>query len=411
MEVSGISILLTPLDSKNNLAPSIDRLFSSLAAHWGKQAIALILSGSGHDGSIGAEEIRKQGGIVIAQYPNESVQPAMPEAAIQAGVTDLVGRTTEIADWLNNPDQLLKNKSSVEDNQDTRFKTLFSLVVEKTNFELARYKDNTLKRQTIKRYLSLGFENLSQYLAYIDNHPEEITLLQQCFLISVSSFFRDLDAFSALKLALKNLLEKKADGDPLRIWIPGCATGEEPYSIAIILAELLDHRFKSLDIRIFATDIDLEALDFARNAIYPQAALQAVSEKYLRWFTPQGTDWQINKDLRELCVFSSHDITSQPPFIKLDLISCRNLLIYFKPEQQADLISMFHYGLNSNGLLLLGKSESVGQKATLFTPVASEQKLFRRVEVSTPFPMRYGRYSTRLSLPLHFHFTKSNSQP
>ncbi len=218
-------------------------------------------------------------------------------------------------------------------------------------------------------------------------------LLQQCFLISVSSFFRDPTEFGELEKALRQLVARKQPGDAIRVWVPACATGEEAYSVAILLGELLGERLGSCDVRVFATDVDQEALEVARAGVYGAEELAHLdAARRQRWFTPEGSRFRIDKAIRELCIFSVHDVIGHPPFIRMDLISCRNLLIYVKPEQQADLIGTFHYALNADGLLLLGRSESTGFNSPLFEVLDANHKLYRRRSVAVTHPARFARF-------------------
>ncbi|MDP3638486.1 MAG: CheR family methyltransferase, partial [Azonexus sp.] len=394
IELANGQLILTPTDSSSTIAPSIDRLFRSLAEAQGENAVVVILSGSGHDGTAGAEAVNAANGTVIIQDPEEALQPGMPQAAIKGGFADLIGNSDEITDWLNHLDRLQEALEPAAIDASTQaFGEIFHLVVKATGLDLTQYKENTLRRQTIRRYRALGMNSLEQYLCHLRDHPEELHPLQHSFLISVSSFFRDPDVFEALEKSLRKLIAGKQAGDSIRVWIPACATGEEAYSIGILLAEALGERLGKFDVRIFATDIDQSALDFARAGIYSTAALAALDvSRRQRWFTPEGSGWRIGKAIRELCIFSLHDVIAHPPFIKMDLVSCRNLLIYFKPEQQADLISTFHYGLNPDGLLLLGKSEAAGFNSRLFEPVDANQKLYRRRNGTATHPARYARF-------------------
>ena len=376
------------------IAPSIDRLFRSLAADLGEQAVVVILSGSGHDGTQGAEAINAVSGTVIVQLPEEAVQPGMPQTAINAGFADLIGNSDEITAWLNNLKHLKEALApTAVDTAEQAFSELFQQVADATGLDLGQYKENTLRRQAIRRYRTLGINSLEAYASHIRTHPEELYPLQQSFMISVSSFFRDPAAFDALEKGLRQLIAGKQAGEAIRVWVPACATGEEPYSIAILLTEILGERRRKFDIRIFASDIDQSALDFARAGLYATAALAGLdSTRRQRWFGADGNGWRIDKSIREMCVFSLHDVIAHPPFIKMDLISCRNLLIYFKPEQQADLINTFHYGLNPGGLLLLGKSEAAGFNSRLFETIDGSDKLYRRRTGAATHPARYTRF-------------------
>ena len=394
IELGNDCALLSPANPAKSIAPSVDRLFRSLAEHRQEAAVIVILSGSGSDGTLGAEAVSAVNGTVIVQRPDEAVQPGMPQAVINAGFADLIGNTDEITLWLNDLDRLTeKREPDVADAADQAFCEIFQQVVDATGLDLAQYKENTLRRQTIRRYRSLGMKSLEQYRAHLRSHPEEVYPLQQAFMISVSSFLRDPPAFLALDKALRKLIAGKRDGDAVRVWVPACATGEETYSIAILIAEILGERLRRFDVRIFSTDIDQRALEFARAGVYSAASLGPLTaERRQRWFTADGNGWRIGKLIRELCVFSLHDVIAHPPFIKMDLISCRNLLIYFKSEQQVDLINTFHYGLNPDGLLFLGKSEAAGFNSQLFETIDAGHKIYRRRSGAYPHPARHARF-------------------
>ncbi len=258
------------------------------------------------------------------------------------------------------------------------FEAILAQVSRASGVDMSRYKESTLLRQTRRRCRVLGFDSLEAYLAHLGTDPEEPGRLHQSFMISVSAFFRDAEVFDELARALHGLIAAKQPGDALRVWVPACATGEEVYSIAILLAESLGERLDSLDARVFATDIDQEALDFARAGVYAASDLVGLSAARLaRWFRPEGEAWRVSKPLRELCVFSQHDLIGHPPLVRMDLVSCRNILIYFKPGQQAELLRSFHFALKPGGLLLLGKSESVGLDGGGFEAVDAAGKLYR----------------------------------
>ena len=413
IEIVSGTVVLTALADAALISPSVDRLFTSLASDAGEKAIAVVLSGSGQDGSKGAEAINAAAGTVLVQSPDEAVQPSMPEAVIAAGAADLTGSIEQIAAWLNDPERLETAMNPQAGNSSAQlFAELLAHISKETGLDLSQYKENTLRRQTVRRYRSLGFASLDEYWAHVASDPEEPHLLKQSFLISVSSFFRDPPVFDCLARALRQLVSGKQPGESIRIWVPGCATGEEAYSIAILLAEILGERLRKFDVRIFATDIDHEALEFARAGVYSNELAKAIdSERRRQWLTAAGNHWRIAKEVRELCVFSAHDVISHPPFIKMDLISCRNLLIYFKAKQQSDLIAIFHYGLNPHGLLLLGKSESAGFHSQDFEPVDAGHKLYRRrnnagsqayrlARPSSPFVINRS-YLSKPSVPPH----------
>jgi diguanylate cyclase (GGDEF)-like protein/PAS domain S-box-containing protein len=381
------------------ISPSVDLLFESAATSHGNHAIGVILSGSGQDGSVGAATLGAAGGLLLVQSLQEATQPSMPEAVLASQCPALCGTTSQLADWLNHPEALHELLAEqFDDNHAGSFTELLGLVSRHIGIDLRQYKENTLRRQTVKRYRSLGFTSLADYLAHVKEHPDEITPLHQSFMISVSSFFRDPATFDLLEKILRPVVANKQQGAPLRVWIPACATGEEAYSIALLLSELLGERRGRFDVRVFATDIDQRALEFARAGVYSAEQIASLGQgRRDRWFDREGASWRVSKSLRELCIFSAHDAISNPPFINLDLISCRNLLIYLKPEQQDILLNTFHYALGPDGLLLLEKSESAGFKSRLFETIDSNHKLYRRRTSNTA---SYAR-TTHVGMPVN----------
>lgn len=392
--------LVEPLPGAS-ISPSIDRLFASMADVFGERAVAVVLSGSGRDGTAGAGKVAAAGGHVIAQAPDQAVHPSMPESVLNADIADLMGDTGQIAAWLNRPEALISEGNACHEVDAKRIDELLQRVSVATDLDLSRYKDQTLRRQIVRRYRSLGLDGFSDYMEYVDTHEDELLALYQNFLISVTTFFRDEETFAALRDALAPVIEARREGDSFRVWVPGCATGEEAYSIAILLAELLEGADKRLDLRIFATDVDQRALERARAALFSQEAIAKLKPAHRdRWFSTCSDGWRISKDIRDLVVFSLHDVTVNPPFIRMDLISCRNLLIYLKPEQQLELIRTFHYSLNPDALLLLGRSESVGFASNLFSAVDADAKLFRRKNSVESYPLGQLRFRSHRAGPV-----------
>ncbi len=336
-------VLRSPLPEAS-IAPSVDRLFTSLAQSAGNKALGIVLSGSGQDGLLGAREIAAQGGIVFAQSPDQAVHPSMPEAIIQADLADRTGDTQQIAQWLNQLDQLIFEKPVGDRQSEQLFAEIFRRVAELTDLDLSQYKEPTLRRQVIRRYRNLNIASLGEYLERVRTDDSEVQALYQSFMISVTGFFRDPEVYSVLSDTLHASLAKRHDGDSFRVWVPGCASGQEAYSLAILIAEILRSRHVNLDIRIFATDLDQRALERARAGIYSKEDLAQLDPvRRERWFAPCTGGWRVTKPIRDMVVFSAHDLTTNPPFIRMDLISCRNLLIYLKADQQAELIRAFHY--------------------------------------------------------------------
>jgi len=357
---NGLGVL--PAGPGDTAVALLDRLLESAADVGGEAVVGVLPAPRDSDEIAGARAVRAAGGAVLylADEGSDSVDA--------------------VADWLNDAearlDSLAEQRAEAED---SAFRTLLALTSRETGVDLGVYKESTLRRQTLRRSQAMGFACLEDYLAHVQADPGELGLLQHSFLISVSSFFRDGAVFDALGRSLRTLVAAKRPGDALRVWVPACATGEEAYSIAILLAEIVGDRLDQRELRVFASDIDQEALEFARAGVYAATDLAGLDpERRNRWFRPDGGGWRVVKRLRELCVFSAHDLTGHPPFIRMDLVSCRNILIYFKPAQQAELIRTFHFAINPGGLLLLGQSESVGNAAGLFEAIDPAVKLYRR---------------------------------
>ncbi|MBK1653295.1 PAS domain S-box protein [Allochromatium vinosum] len=409
LEVRDGRLLLIDPESSAPIAPSIDRLFRSVAQTCGERSVGLILSGTGQDGREGGALVLAAGGQLIVQSPAEASAPAMPNAALAACGEALCGDSQEIVRWLNRIETLCEQPRD-RTPTDRIFDELIARVAQVTGLSLGRYKDGTLRRQTARHYQALGFDSLEAYFEHVKDDPEQLRQLQRRFLISVSRFFRDPEVFGALEQALRHLLAHKTAGDTIRVWIPACASGEEAYSILILLHEILGEHLEDFEVRVFATDLDQEALDAARAGLYPAEALSHLSAmRRERWFSQQGSLWRLDKALRELCVFCIHDLLTHPPFLNMDLISCRNLLIYVRPEQQAELFATFHYALRPSGLLLLGQSESVGASSNLFESIDTPHKLYRRRDSVVSRPPRLARYQP--PMPLGYRLpTRSRSQ-
>ena len=366
-----------------------DRLFESLAARAGAAAVGVLFGGDDEDGVAGCRAIQAAGGLVLA-FAEEGAGGGEAAGGLQRLTpADLAARLSVIDNDADVP---------FGDARDAQaFQAILALSARESGVDMSCYKENSLRRQTFRRSRALGFANLDAYLAHLCTNPDEVVRLHQSFMISVSAFFRDAAVFDGLARALQTLIEAKRPGDALRVWVPACATGEEVYSIAMLLAEILGERLGSVDLRIFATDIDQDALDFARAGVYAATDLAGLSaERLARWFRPEGSGWRVDKGLRERCVFSLHDLTGHPPLVRMDLVSCRNLLIYFKPAQQVELLRSFHFALNPGGLLMLGKAESAGLDGGGFEPVDVAGKLYRSSALPVARPTRLARSAVQV---------------
>ncbi|SEQ40366.1 two-component system, chemotaxis family, CheB/CheR fusion protein [Ectothiorhodospira magna] len=362
--------------------PSVDLLFRSLALELGDHAVGVILSGTGSDGADGITAIKQAGGRVFAQDEASAKYPGMPQAAVATGLVDAILTPEEIAAALAHTDRLLPTEQTPrpEDLGDPgELDRILRLVRNRTGVDISQYKEATMLRRLQRRLAHGGCETLSQYLEYLHDHPDEPEALVRELHILVTSFFRDEAAFKGLGQALNELVRKKPAGEPLRIWVPGCATGEEAYSIGILIHEALRSSAQDLKLQIYATDVDLDALAQARRGLYSAGALEVLDPGWLqRYFTRSREQFRVSQVLRDSIVFARHDLMKDPPFLHLDLVSCRNLLIYLKSPMQDRVFESFHYALRVGGLLFLGRSETPSGRSRLFTPVSKLARLYRR---------------------------------
>lgn len=364
--------------------PSINQFLISLAAEEGEAAIGIVLSGTGSDGTAGLRAIQAAGGFTLVQKPESAKYDGMPRAAIEAGVADHVLTPEEIAARLP---ELLEMPAQGNDLPPDLLERLLSRLRDKLRFDFSGYKAGTLMRRIRRREIATGNHDLAAYLDWVEAHPEELDLLARDILISVTAFFRDRDAFEALRGAVHAICTRKGPGTEVRVWVAGCASGEEAYSIAILFAEALGERLPQYRVQIFATDLDEEALGVARRGIYPAAAMSEVAPELIeRHFRPVNHAYEVGKHLRDMIVFARHNLVSDPPFLRLDLVSCRNVLIYFDAPLQAKVLRTFHFGLSKDGYLFLGRSESVIQAEQLFTPLDRRERLFRKSGDGAPLP-------------------------
>ncbi|MFZ6664907.1 chemotaxis protein CheB [Peijinzhouia sedimentorum] len=386
IEVTDGHIKLIPR-SESSVAISIDILFSSLAHAQKERVIGIVLSGSASDGTLGLKDIKHEGGLTFAQDDSAKFT-SMPHSAISADVVDFVLSPKEIALELarlsKHPfvktESTKSNSEDLIDNSNPDLKIILNQLYKATGVDFSAYKMNTIKRRIIRRMLLYKIATLKQYAKLLTQKNEEIDILYQDLLINVTSFFRDTDSHKYLKSSLfPKLLKRKNSGEPLRIWVPACATGEEAYSIAMILLEIQESLTTNIPIQIFATDLSGNAINKARIGVYSKQELQAVSPNRIkRFFTKTDNSFRVNKVVREMCVFAQHNILSDPPFSRLDFISCCNLFIYLDTAAQKKAVNTFHYALNEDGFLMLGKSENITQSANLFTIVNSKFRIFLR---------------------------------
>jgi two-component system, chemotaxis family, CheB/CheR fusion protein len=387
MTIAKGALHLIPREKTHRASMSIDGFFHSLAVDRGDRAIGAILSGADADGSRGLEAIKAAGGITFAQSEDSAQVSNMPNMAIATGYVDFILPPAAIAEKLADISRHPYVASAIStvlteeplDAKDT-LSAIFSLLRTTTKVDFTHYKHTTIKRRIFRRMALYRLEKLEDYLRYLYENPAEVHALSQEILINVTSFFRDADAFEALKREIfPAMMRDRSPESPIRVWVAGCSTGEEAYSIAICLLEFLVHQLRKPPIQIFATDVSEQAIEKARLGIYPQSQTVDVSpERLQRFFTPIEGSYQINKAVRELCIFARQNLIGDPPFSRLDLISCRNVLIYFGAALQKKVLPMFHYGLMPTGFLLLGNSETVGEFSELFTLVNRKNKIYAK---------------------------------
>ena len=384
--LNGALQLLAPSEPRGQRLP-IDFFFRSLAQDQRERAIGIVLSGTGSDGTMGVRAIKGEGGMIMAQNIASTEFDGMPRSAIATGLVDfelppaempaqLIAYATHAFGTLPKAISLITQKS------ENALKKIFILLRAQTSHDFSQYKPSTIHRRIERRMAVHQIDNLEIYVKFLQQTPNEVEALFRDLLIGVTQFFRDPDVFSSLEtLGIPKLFEGRHPGSVVRVWAAGCSTGEEAYSLAILLMEHMESLKQSFTLQIFATDIDDIAITAARTGIYPASIASDISaERLARFFIAEndGTAYRIHKSIRDIVVFSVHNLIKDPPFSKLDLISCRNLLIYLNSDLQKNLIPLFHYALKPGGLLLLGTSEGLGEFDELFSVINRKNKLFSR---------------------------------
>jgi two-component system, chemotaxis family, CheB/CheR fusion protein len=371
----------------------IDSFFAALAEDQGECAIGIVLSGAGSDGTLGIKAIKEYGGLTLAQTTDHSGprHSSMPESAIASGLVDLAvpveTMPKQLVAYVRNFD-ILDKKIDKDEQADATRNAICTILLDQTGHDFSGYKARTFYRRIERRMQVLQILSLAAYADRLRQDPGEANTLFRDLLISVTNFFRDAKAFEALEqLVMPRLFEGKGPSDTIRVWVPGCASGEEVYSLAIMLREQSEQSRSRAKVQIFATDIDEPALAVARTGRYPDILLHGVSKERLeRFFVSEGTSCVVNKPIRDMCVFSSHSVVRDPPFSRMDLISCRNLLIYLNGGLQNRVIPIFHYALKPNGFLFLGTSENITQHGDLFTSLDKKNRVFQRREDGVAIP-------------------------
>jgi len=384
-------LVLTPPSNTVGPKPSIDVLFTSMAEVYREHAVGVVLSGTGSDGTLGCRAIKTDGGLVLAQLRSTAKHDGMPMAVLRSGVVDHELGVSELASHLNTlptvPRVSLVSAApeSGEDAVPPGFTQLIDLIRRVTNIDFSRYKMGTLRRQVERRMAALRIPELSGYVDLVTRDADEVLNLQRSFLISVTSFFRDAESYASLREVVGKVIGRKPQRSSLRVWVPGCATGEEAYSIAILIEQELGPRSADLDVRVFATDIDTDATDFARAGTYSAASLETAPAAVRdHFFVAENGAYRVSKSLRDRCVFARQDVVRDAPFLRMDIVSCRNVLIYFRADLQDELLGKFHYALNPGGVLFLGKSESIPLGSSLFSSLDAKARIFQRRSVPSP---------------------------
>ncbi len=421
----------------------VDHLFRSLATEYGTRAVGIVLSGAGSDGSSGLRDVKTAGGMTVAQELESSGQTGMPQSAIDSGYIDLilpivdipqalqrfaglpesarVDPSSEAIELANLADESGMesvegsvgrpdcdvNTQSVNPDASPRhdrlerqdFKRLHALVASQADFDLSIYKPRTIQRRVMRRMLLAGFDDVSAYFEYLRTHTSEQQAMVRDLLISVTSFFRDLTAYNALREnVIEPALARIKPGDEMRVWVAGCATGEEAYSLGMLILDAAAERAKPVKLQIFATDIDHVGLSVAREGVYSPSAIENVSSRRLeKYFEPlEGRGYRVRSVLRDVVSFALHDLTKDPPFSRMDLVSCRNVMIYFTSVAQQHVLGSLHFALRPNGCLLLSTSEAPGARPELFTTVSKAAHIYRKIGVSRPIvSARSGERQTR----------------
>ncbi|NGZ05695.1 MAG: PAS domain S-box protein [Magnetococcales bacterium] len=400
-------LLVEPMQPRHQRL-TIDHFFRSLAVDAKEHAIAIILSGTGSDGTQGIQAIKNAGGMIMVQDPASTKFDGMPLSAVQTGLVDYILPPQDMPPSLlgyarqkSKQPSLFREKngkSIMHGDIKKQLQTLLALLHGKVGHDFSQYKENVILRRIQKRMAINHINTLEQYVKHLQLDQDEAGILFQEMMIGVSSFFRDTEVFEWLQNnVIPDLLEHHLHNQPIRIWVPGCATGEEAYSIAILLQEQMETLHLNLEIQIFATDLDSRAIEVARRGVYSDGIAKQISNERLnRYFTKNNSNFHINKRIRDMLLFAEQNVIKDPPFSHLDLISCRNLLIYFDAPLQNHVLSVFHYALKSKGYLLLGASETTSACPSMFENINRTCKLYRRKEITVE---RTSRKELCLTLP------------
>lgn len=379
---------------KRGLRLPIDFFLRTLAEDRQHKAIGVILSGMGSDGMLGLGAIKEKGGLTLAQDPATARAGSMPDHAIKAGMVDIVAPcdqlSARITAYLRHTVRHPPIDETPERREQNALERIIVLLRNRSGNDLSLYKPSTLLRRIERRVALLQIDSIASYVSYLRDNPQELDLLFREMLIGVTNFFRDPPVWDFLRdIAIPMLLARYPDGQVLRAWVPACSTGEEAYSLAIVFKEALENLKPRghFTLQIYATDLDMDAVDKARKAYYPaNIAADVTPERLARHFVAGDGGYRLNRNIREMVIFAPQNLVSDPPFTRLDILSCRNLLIYFGQALQKKVLPLFHYALNRDGILVLGSAETIGGFASLFAPLDKKMHVFQRVDQSARSP-------------------------
>ena len=383
MTIFNCKLFLTDQDQSRAMNMPIDIFMRSLAQDQGTNAIGVILSGTGSDGTLGIRAIKEQGGMVIAQDDQSAKFDGMPRSTISTGMVDYILTPGEMPEaLLNYVKHPFIQKTEKIENQITQDEDYLSKIImiirDVTGVDFSNYKETTIIRRIEKRISINRYESIEDYVSFIASNKREVNILYKDLLIGVTRFFRDHESFERLKEKVIPELLKKEKSESLRVWCLGASTGEEAYSLAILFKEYMEDHKVSGDLKLFATDIDRDSVEFAGVGLYPESIVSDVSaERLSRFFTRMEEGYKVNENIRNMVVFASHNVLKDPPFSKMDLISCRNMLIYLNSEVQQKILSMMYFSLNKDGFLFLGSSESVGELSNGFQSLDTKAKIYK----------------------------------
>ncbi len=386
LSVSKGTLHLSQPNARHGARLPFDFLLQSLAEDCPARTIGVILSGTGADGSLGLKAVHDAGGFIIAQEPKEAEYDGMPKAAIATGAVDLVLPVSEIAAALIDPSRRSPRPDKIPNISPTCLPEIIELLRTSTSHDFTLYKMGTLQRRIERRMGLAALETMPSYLERLRADPAELELLAKDLLINVTSFFRDTAVFGMLagKIVPEMVRDQPSDR-PLRIWIAGCSTGEEAYSLAMLFREAIIASKRDIKLQMFASDVDADAISTARDGVYPDTiAPQISAERLARFFVKEDNGYRVSPELRAAVVFTVQDLLADPPFSRLDMISCRNLLIYLGPEAQTKIVGLFHFALREGGTLLLGGAETIGSNETRFKVISKAERLYRHIGPSKP---------------------------